>query len=282
MEKLFTSLAYKYVALALMMAEANHAVRQLEVTGWKPVEPSGVVSYYVAPPRLRPGGSLDTQTHVFGFGSQGNLQFIHRREPKPDISLEERHQQWANMKSLVGTNEAYALASNWLVRLEVDVPTLEKSHPWSVTQEYYHPGGQTSLRVMLPRYEVRWGTNQSRPAVWVSIFGPTKEAIHIRQEDISFSKRPRGLVKDAERLLAIPNGEFATWSVLEKSNLVVESSIATYAEFPLPIVVPRDRVTNSTARQAVESSNSLKPPHSLKPNQERIHNVPSKNAKPGP
>lgn len=282
MEKLITSLAYKYVALALMMAEASHALRQLEVTGWKPVEPSDVVSYYVAPPRLRPGGSLDTQTHVFGFGSKGNLQFIHRRELKPDLSLEERHQRWAAMKSLVGTNEAYALASNWLVRLEVDVSALEKAHPCSVTQEYYHPGGQTSRKVMLPRYEVRWGTNQSRPAVWVSIFGPTKEPIHIRQEDISFSRRLRGLVKDAERLLAIPNGEFATWSVLEKSNLVVESSVASYAGFPLPVVLPRDRATNSTARQEVESSNSLKPPHSLNPKKERIQNVPSKDSKPVP
>ena len=186
------------------------------------------------------------------------------------------------MKSLIGTNEAYALASNWLAKLEVDVAALEEAQPCAVTQEYYHPGGQTSQRVMLPRYEVRWGTNQSRPAVWVSIFGPTKEPIHIRQEDISFSRRPRGLVKDAERLLAIPNGEFATWSVREKSNLVAESSVATYAGFPLPVVLPRDRSTNSTARQEVEPSNSLKPPRTLNPNKERIQNVPSKNSKPQP
>lgn len=282
MEKLFVSLAYKYVALALMMAEANHAVHQLGVPGWKPVSPPDLVSYYITPPRLHPGGSIDTATHLFGFGREGRLQFIHRRELEPDLSIEERHRHWAKMKSLVDTNEAYALASNWLARLEVDVIALQRSHPASVAQEYYHPGGQISQRVMLPRFEVRWGTNQMRPAVWVSVFGPTKEPIYIRQEDISFSRRPRGLVKDVERLLAIPNGEFATWSAQEKSNLVVESSVASYAELPLPALLPRNQATNSTVRQAVESSNNLRHPRTLNPNKDRIHNVPSKNAKPGP
>jgi hypothetical protein len=256
MEKLFISLAYKYVALALMMAEANHVVRQLDIPGWKPVEPSGVVSYYIAPPRLLSGGSVDTQTHMFGFGREGQLQFIHRREPDPDLSIEERHRRWAKMKSLIGTNEAYQLATNWLAKLEVDVAALEKTHPPRVTQEYYYRGGVPSADriVMLPRYEVKWGTNAARPAVWISMFGPTKEPIHIRQENAAFSRRPKGLVKDLERLLSISNQVFASYTPTQKSNLVVESAVARYPSFTLPEVVrPKDTVPSA-------------PPNQLKPN----------------
>lgn len=250
MEKLFVSLAYKYVALALMMVEANHAIRQLDVPGWKSIEPTNVVAYYVSPPRLLSGGSVDTATHMFGFGRDGQLHFIHRRDPDPDLSIEERHQRWAKMKSLIGTNEAYQLATNWLVKLEVDISALEKAHPPQVTQEYYYRGGKVSADriVMLPRYEVKWGTNQMRPAVWISIFGPTKEPIHIRQEDAAFSRRPKGLVKDVERLLSISNQAFASFTLTQKSNLVVESALASFPGFALPEVV-RAQSTNAPERR---------------------------------
>jgi len=255
MEKLLVTLAYKYVALALMLAEANHAVRQLEIPGWNPVAPTNLVSYHVAPPRLMRGGSLDTTTHLFGFGRDGQLQFIHRLESDPSLSIEERHRRWAKMKSLIDTNGAYALASNWLARLEVDVVALEQMHPPSVVQEFYYSGSQSTRRVMLPRFEVRWGTNQMRPAVWVSIFGPTREPIHIRQEDVSFSRRPKGLVRDVERLLAIPNQTFVAYSSLQKSNLVVESAMTAY---PAHALVELEKRRLDAPRSAGKQRNSPK------------------------
>ncbi len=238
-DKLFISLAYQYVALALMLAEANHALRRLDIPGWEAVSATNVVSCYISPPRLRRGGSFDTLTHSFGFGVEGRLQFIQRLDLEPDRNLEERHARWAKMKSLIGTNEAYQLATNWLAKLDVDVSALERAHPSQVTQEFYYRGGEASATrvVMLPRYEVKWGTNPMLPAVSVSIFGPTKEPIHIRQNDASFSKRPRGLVTDAERLLAIPNREFGRYSLLEKSNLVAASAVADYLHYSLPELI---------------------------------------------
>ena len=239
-DKLFISLAYQYVALVLMLAEANHALRQIDIIGWQHFSATNVVSCYISPPRLRGGGSLDTATHSFGFGTEGRLQFIQRLDPEPGLDLEQRHARWAKLKSLIDTNDAYQLATNWLIKLDVDLPALEKAHPPQVTQEFYYRGGEPSTGrvVMLPRYEVKWGTNPMLPAVWVSIFGPTKEPIYIRQNDASFSRRPSGLVKDIERLLAIPNRDFAEYSLAHRSNIVARSAVGTYPGFSLPTLVP--------------------------------------------
>jgi hypothetical protein len=237
MQELFISAAYRYVALCLMLAEANQALRKLDVAEWKPVGADEIVSHHVSPPRLRPGGSLQTSNFIFGFGAQGQLQFIQTLEPDGAGSFEARHAKWAEMKSLVGTNESYALASNWLHRLDVDVVSLEKAHPARVSQEFYfapNPEGGNPRKVMLPRYEVKWGTNEFEPAVWVSIFGPTKEPIHIRQNDLSFSRRPRGITRNAEELLQISDGDFAGFGSVQRSNLVLKSSPVALPKVLLP------------------------------------------------
>src|SRR5467141_3792210 len=101
MDNLFLSLAYKYVALALMIAEGNHTIKKLDVRGWGPISTADVLSYHISPPRLRPGGSLDTPKYMFGFGEEGKLQFIHAYQPEHHLSIEERHRRWAMMKSLI-------------------------------------------------------------------------------------------------------------------------------------------------------------------------------------
>src|SRR5437899_2524548 len=99
MDKLFVSLAYQYVALALMLAEANHAIERLEIPGWSPVSTGDLVAYHISPPRLRAGGSLETPKHMFGFGAEGKLQFIHAYQPEHKLDIEERHRLWAKRES---------------------------------------------------------------------------------------------------------------------------------------------------------------------------------------
>ncbi len=221
--------------LALMLAEANHALEKLDVPGWQPVTMSDVVNFNISPPRMRVGGSIDTANYYFGFG-ENKLQFIQRVEPDSEMNLAERQLRWSRMKSPTGTNEAFQLATNWLIRLDVDVDELQKSHPVTVQQQFFFPAGDTKhTPVMLPRFEVRWGTNQSRPAVWVSIFGPTKSPLHIRQEDGSFIRRPNLVNKEKiEHLLAIENKDFAAWTIGEKSNVVTQSAGNAYSSLAFP------------------------------------------------
>ncbi|MGI8965025.1 MAG: hypothetical protein ACR2H1_02935 [Limisphaerales bacterium] len=262
MEKLFISFAYKYVMLTLMLTEANHALTKLDVPGLNPITLTNIVSYHITAPRMRVGGSLDTTNMMFGFG-ENKLQFIQLAEPNSDLSIEARHNRWAKQKSLIGTNEAYQLATNWLIKLEVDLKALEKVNPPSVMQQYYYPNKEAGKKIMLPRYEVRWGTNPSRPAVWVSIFGPTKSPIHIRQEDGSFIRRP-DLVKieKIEHLLSITNKEFAGWTIQQKSNLVMQSAGNFYSSLALPEIVsknePSDRTPLRPLAHAKENTNALR------------------------
>lgn len=44
MEKLFISLAYKYVMLTLMLAEANHTLDTLEIHNVAPIATTNIIS----------------------------------------------------------------------------------------------------------------------------------------------------------------------------------------------------------------------------------------------
>lgn len=58
------------------------------------------------------------------------------------------------------------------------------------------------------------------PSVSVAIYGPTKQLIHLRVEDSSFSSRPAGPVKDFEALLAISDEEFLRFLEAERQRLL--------------------------------------------------------------
>lgn len=139
------------------------------------------------------------------------------------------------MRSLINTNEAYQLATNWLEAISVDVPALEQKHKPSVAQTFFYPdaaevddGPEKRQRiVLLPIFHVCWG-DPKNPAVMVSVFGPTEELLGIYQDDESFSRRPKALLRDTESLLAIPDSEFRKYSPAECQKLVARFAEVRY------------------------------------------------------
>jgi len=261
MDFLYISLAYKYVMLTLMLAEVNHAVGKLEIPNWQPITFAQVETYNISAPRIRAGGSLDTTNGVFGFG-ENMLQFMQWPEPNSNLPLRERQKCWSKLESQVDTNGAYQLATGWLTKLDVDISALENKHPVSVMQQFFYPGGDINLPpVLLPRFEVRWGKNPSLPAVWVSVFGPTKTPLFIRQEDGSFIRRPELIKPEAvENLLSITNADFVNWRPMQRSNLVMQSAGNVYQTFFSPDGLPDVKASEHKRIEPVTDSTQMKFP----------------------
>jgi len=62
----------------------------------------------------------------------------------------------------------------------------------------------------------------------IQISGATGELLKLRQEDDSYSKRPASLIKDMDKLLAIPDEEFLKMSPLEQNSLIVRFAAVHY------------------------------------------------------
>ena len=236
MKTLFIPLAYKYVAVAAMLAEINHCADRLQLPAERPIGQESLKLIHVANPYVTGfGGTLETTNYSFVFFKDGKLRRIQRINRFERIPLRELQLEQSHLKSLISTNDAYQLATNWLTAISIDIVALENRYHWSVEQKFFYPDA-TSLDdppekrkriVLLPIFHVSWG-DKSKPAVMVSIFGPTKEMLGIYQNDDSFSQRPKDLLKDTDALLAIPDEEFLKYSPTERSNLVVRFSAVTY------------------------------------------------------
>jgi len=229
-----------------MLAEINYCASKLQLPAELPVSPESLRTEHISRPFITGfGGTFDTDTFSFVFFKSGVLRQIVRINRFERIPLRELQWEQSRMKSLINTNEAYQLATNWLWAISVDVPALEKKHQPSVEQTFFYPDAvladappeKRERVVLLPILHVLWGTAK-KPAVMVSIFGPTAELLSIHQEDESFSRRPRDLLKNVDALLAIPDGEFSRYSEEERKQLVTRFASVEYGTNSPAMFIP--------------------------------------------
>jgi hypothetical protein len=246
-------LAYKYVAIIVMLAEINFCASRLHLPDNLPIKEQDIKAAAVSPPRVIGfAGRIDTGKYYFSFIESGRLRFIiNRNDDRGNMTLREYLEGLSRIKSSMNTNDAYRIATNWLVAMDVDVQRLEKDHPSTTRQQSFMPwpsdgntntvirvdsegnilpaDGNTNREIPLPLFDVKWG-DWAEPVIDVKISGVTGELLKLRQEDDSYSKRPASLIKDADKLLAIPDEEFLKYSPLERSNLVVRFAAVNYSE----------------------------------------------------
>jgi hypothetical protein len=230
------SMAYKYVAVLAMINEVTFCAKRLDIQ-------IGAVSSAevsnVGAPRLEGfSGSVRANGYVFSFLDDGRLRFITRVGRFEKLPIEDLQRKLAAMRSVIGTNEAYSLATNWLAAMSVDVTALEKSQRPMIEQQWCFPFGQyTSSKdaphILLPIFDVTWGKPDD-PAISVKIFGPTKELLELRQNDDTFSRRPKDLITNAEGLLAIPDADFLKMSEVQRTNLFLRFAVVKYPRSPIP------------------------------------------------
>lgn len=250
-------LAYKYVATAVMLMEINYCASRLQLPLNLPLRQQDIRKLFVPHPRVIGfSGTFDFEEYAFSFAKSSKLLYIVNlshpwyRFPGGSVNMNDYLDGLTQVPSLVDTNGAYRMATNWLAELEVDVPKLEREHRPTITQYKWM---DTSP---IPLFEVTWdnggkrlanGELSSSPSISVLISGDTGELIHLRQDDGAYSKRPAALVKDMKRLLAIPDEEFLKYTPEQRSNLVAEFAAVQYA------FVPNDHA-NSTVSSGRTSS----------------------------
>lgn len=235
--KLLITAAYKYVALTMMIAQANLFATKVDLPLDNPIAQTNVIlsRCSVNPPRLMGfGGSVVTEKYLFGFG-HGHLanfwQWEFHAESSPNIRAQQ--EEWAKMSSQIGANDVHQLALTWLADLGVDTATLERKYPCEIKQEFFYrrPAGSLAPvdqgKVPLPIFVISWGAipirghpQYSFPAVSMTVFGPAKKLVEFHLLDDSLMLRPKLEIENSEQLLAISDTEFNSFDEMQRNNLV--------------------------------------------------------------
>ena len=214
---LYVAPAYHEAATALMLKEANFLIEKLGLREANPLLITQVVSH-VADPKTRELGYLKSVNYEFNFGEAdskphksksgreffgepGKLIMLGKRNPWREWQNldEDIEQRFFHLPSLINTNEAYQLATQWLASIQVDVCALEKKYkPMSIQAEF---GDGKGGRREVPVFNVIWGgDNDQEPLVYMQIFGATRELVYLSIADTRFSKRQPIVVPNAFEL----------------------------------------------------------------------------------
>lgn len=152
--------AYKWVAVAIMLAEINYCADRLELP-IKPISREDVQVLKIAHPELMGfSGRIETDSYFFVFYRSGRLSYIVKKdESKSDQS------SIVFRKSLISTNEAYELAKGWLSSINIDVTKLENEHKPATKQRIVYnkdypirsSANTNESKLSIPLFDVKWG-----------------------------------------------------------------------------------------------------------------------------
>lgn len=233
-----TNLAYHYVAIALMLIQVNFFCGRTGVGSNLTFSEKDVSSAsHVGPPsESRFSGSIMTDKFFFGFIS-GHL--THFKDVSlmtanlSDAELSQMNLNLAKQRSLIETNEAYKLATNWLNLMGIDIHTMGTTYSCHVQQRVFFPDHRlnnvtNSLTMSLPIFDVEWHgplklrthTIPNLCLVRITISGVSKKLLGFDIQDDSLVLRPPIDIKDRQKLLAITDDEFVKYTDTQRSDLV--------------------------------------------------------------
>jgi hypothetical protein len=244
------TLPYKATVMEMMLNEADFFSDRLNLPVPRPIQIEDVMYPHVSPPWfgiIRETNSLhlpdtafgidiyntnilrDQRLHALKFGvrgefettnfffsfSDGKLLIIERQDKHEMERYADNLDALIGKPSLIDTNGAYQLATQWLASVEVDMKALKKLN-WTVNQLHYSPRG-TPNAVTLPLYYVDFGSKHhhwpqgsamkdfDQPLIEVEILGTTKELQFLQLYDASYSRRPQMLITNALELIQLSN-----------------------------------------------------------------------------
>jgi hypothetical protein len=254
-------LVYRAAVINKMLEEANYFADKLQLPIKRPVQITDIATAHISSPwyslirdeqtmpykivslygtnifnasipretRLRSlkfgtSGTIETTNFFFSFDN-GKLREVERLSAHEVEYYAKDLDKLIGKPSLIDTNGAYRLATQWLAAVDVDVAALEKASGHlikgghNIQQLQVLPIGATNP-VPVPIYYVDFGSKHhlaagpnlkdyDEPLVSVEILGTTKELQDlIVNDDInntSFSRRPLLLITNAIDLIRTPN-----------------------------------------------------------------------------
>jgi hypothetical protein len=180
------SLAYKLVVAGMTLTAMNSILERLGLPA-KPIEQKDLIMSFVLPwepggqnqdeKPMMPAATFSMTNFTFNF-REGKLHLV--MNTQTNIEAVEHYREWAKMPSLVNSNEAYNMATNWLARVYVDVAYLNKTYQLNVGQPGFWMIPPAKLGqdgqgwTTLPLYYVTWRKGDYEAAK-VGIFGPKKQ-----------------------------------------------------------------------------------------------------------
>jgi hypothetical protein len=210
-------LAYRYVAVAAMLAELNFCSDQLNLPVIHPIDENTVTNAIVyQPTKLAPFcGRIDTADYMFSFIPSGKLRLIQRIHMWDGIRKDiEKH--LSRIKAVVDADGVSRLARDGLRAIDVDVDRLDRDWPVTVRQRSYFA---TNGLFALPLFDVKWGDWQ-KPVVFIVIAGNSGDFLALHLSDDTYSHRPKELLRNEDDLLAISDEEFLKYTPEQRSNLL--------------------------------------------------------------
>ncbi|MFN3407883.1 MAG: hypothetical protein ACK45B_02710 [Limisphaerales bacterium] len=222
------SLAYRMAAGQQMLDEANSFASHLKLPIQQPITFQNAMNIHVTAPwyskadnpdaslskadRIRKGrffaaGAIETSNFYFGY-TKGRLWSVQRLKLKDESSIVELFPELIKTPSVVDSNGAYQLATQWLASVSVDVAKMERKNKAAFHQWHFNgkpddipksdlmpESAKSTNTTMLPIFDIQWGEGEAFAAK-VTVIGTTKELFRLEVRDETLSKRP---------LLAVPN-----------------------------------------------------------------------------
>lgn len=222
-------LAYKFVAIAVMLNEINFCAGRLHLAVRQPIKQSDICSALVLDPAVIGfSGRLEVSPYTFVFAQSGRLRYLVKSNEHAGQSLLQYEKGLSRTPSSIDNEGARRIARTALQCMDVDVGAMESTHPCMVKQRFvsYHEENKEHV-VAIPIFDVKWG-NWVTPNVAVVISGMTEEILSLRQEDDSYSTRPEDLIKNTNKLLAIPDVEFLKYTAAQRLEVVKQYAAVDY------------------------------------------------------
>lgn len=207
--------AYRFVSVAVMLAEANLWAQRLLLPIQLPLKRADLRSEFVAMPNVATGGSLVTEDYFFGF--RESLFLLAKLAPFGATGdMAERYRLLACSAATMNSGEAYLRAAAVLEKLAVNVRELEQTNHPEVRQRVALLDGQEQP---LPVFFVRWG-DWEEAKIEVEIDGRTGSLVELRFNDASLCQRPAQPIVNPELLLGVPDQEFDSYTEAQRQSLI--------------------------------------------------------------